>query len=1207
MKLKKLEITGFKSFCDKSCIEFPEGVCAIVGPNGCGKSNIMDALRWVMGEQSVKQLRGKSMEDVIFAGANGKPPLNMAEVTLTIANDNGSAPEELKDYTEIMLTRRLFRSGESAYFLNKQPCRLKDIHNVFLGSGLGSKSYAIIQQGNIGAIIDAGPDERRYFIEEAAGTTRFKNRKTEALRKVESTRQNLLRVSDIITEIQRQMNGLKRQARKAERYKLYRKRVKALDTRLALLQYAAMTVRIDETDKLLSELKDADIEHTSQMKQLDSAVEEIKLKRWQKNQAISDRKSRKFDLQRNIDRMENDLKHLRHDIERLGTEVQELQQARGSLEQKNEIIGTEIEQAESENRRLNQDIAAVKESLQLENASTADIKARLDGLSDRLEQSKAALLEAMAQEARHKNIYQSTANNKENLKRRLKRADEEAVLARKKLEECRADETAAQQSLAESRQVLADLDAELASLRTRSGEKRTALSSQVKRVQTLDLERSNARSKLSTLKKMEENFEWYRDGVRAVMTSERFASGADAPGLPDGADRARRIIGLLADVIEPEPEYRTAVEAALGESLQYILVKDPDVGAEAIEYLQSTQAGRSGFIPVSAVMRIGEDRRLATDSANRLMNHLKVAAGYEKIVDYFLGEVVVVDTIAAALETFHRDGARLTTVTRDGDLITRQGVMIGGSKEKLSGILAKKQEIKDLEHRLQTLAAELETARKDQAALEAEARDIDSRLQQATERKTAANQEELNAEKRVYRVAEELKHAGRHLEIIELEQEQLLGEESDIDDELVKTNRALTELTAEITEAKDAVTERTRQVEAVRSELEAFNQKTVDLKLNLTALNARLENSSNSLRRLKEFLEDGRARLAAIGEDIRLKNQKIEQSSQKALANESALSGMYATLNELEATLAEDENDFSAIDTQLKDSDGAISELKTKREEIQEKIRLLELDQTQRRVKRENIEARLEEHYHQPFSEYADALKALLQEIEERTEPIPTDAIESELEDLRGKIASIGDVNLGAINEYEQLKSRHEFLCEQRDDLEKAIEALQKVIKKINRITQERFIETFNFVNQKLQQVFPRLFEGGSAKLVLTDPTNPLETGVEYMIHPPGKKLTRMSLLSGGEKALAAIAFIFSLFLIKPTAFCLMDEIDAPLDEANVYRFNNLLKLIGENSQIVMVTHNKKSMEFADILFGITMENKGVSKVVAVNLHRKAA
>ncbi|HHC25166.1 MAG TPA: chromosome segregation protein SMC, partial [Desulfobacterales bacterium] len=320
MKLKKMEITGFKSFVEKSSIEFPSGISGIVGPNGCGKSNIVDALRWAMGEQSVKQLRGKSMEDIIFAGTSGKPPMNMAEVSLILANDDGTGPEELKDFSEIMITRRLYRSGESAYLINKQPCRLKDITNIFLGSGMGAKSYAVIQQGNIGAITDAGPDERRFFIEEAAGITRYKHRKNETLRKIKATEQNLLRVKDITAEVERQMNSVKRQAKKAERFKEYQKRIKELDVLLALHYYDDYTHQIEQTAQLLKELKDADIQHISKIKQLDAAVEDIKLNRLQKNQEISVQKADRFKVQRNIDRLENDIAHLRKEVERLASE-----------------------------------------------------------------------------------------------------------------------------------------------------------------------------------------------------------------------------------------------------------------------------------------------------------------------------------------------------------------------------------------------------------------------------------------------------------------------------------------------------------------------------------------------------------------------------------------------------------------------------------------------------------------------------------------------------------------------------------------------------------------------------------------------------------------------------------------------------------------------------------------------------------------------
>ncbi|MGB7920044.1 MAG: chromosome segregation protein SMC, partial [Desulfobacterales bacterium] len=927
---------------------------------------------------------------------------------------------------------------------------------------------------------------------------------------------------------------------------------------------------------------------------------------------IADQKSRKFELLRKIDRIEGDLSHQRQEIDRLTDEAQELQAAREDLEGKNRKIDSEIGEAQNDTARLRAEIDTLRQDLHREQAAAAEIKSRIDDLNADLETSKTALMDRLTEEARYRNIFQNAANNKENLQRRLKRAGEEAAVARQRVAQGRTTEEKSQADWVRLTQQATALDEELERIRRLTDEKREILARQVKQVQTLELERSTARSKFSTLKKMEENFEWYRDGVKAIMRAPEFGyapgyAGTDDPtaDTDDTAEGNKEIVGLLADILDPSPEYQAAVEAVLGEALQYVLVDAPQTGVRAIEYLQSHSAGRSGFIPVAALMQIEEDRQPAHEDSDRLLKHVAVKTGYERIAEAFLGHVVVSEDLPAGLALFNGSRRHTTIVTRQGDVISRQGIMIGGSMDKLPGILAKKQELKTLERQIRLCEQTLAEARERQQASETDVRKTETELQRFYEQKKSVDAEAVEAEKALYRASEELKHAVRHLEIVELEHEQLLGEESDIDDEMTRYHAALAQLTSAITAAREEVAEKTRQAEAVSGQQEAFSQKIVDLKLSLTALNARLDNSNNTLRRLQEFQEDGAARLISLTEDITLKSRRAVASKNTVTGYEATLAGMYEELKHLEEALGANESAYSAIDAQLKENDGVIAELQSQREKILEKTRLLEIEQTQRQVHRDTVVERLEEHYHKPFAEYGAQLEALREQLQaaEGAEMSTADD-EEELTRLREKISRIGDVNLAAINEYEQLKSRHDFLFEQREDLQKAIEDLHKVIRKINRITQQRFMETFDQVNQKLGDVFPRLFEGGSAKLVLTEPDNPLETGVEFMIHPPGKKLTRMSLLSGGEKALSAIAFIFSLFLIRPASFCLMDEIDAPLDEANVFRFNNLLKLIGEKSQIVMVTHNKKSMEFADMLFGITMEAKGVSKVVSVNLDR---
>ena len=1194
MKLKKLEIAGFKSFYDKIGIEFPQGISAVVGPNGCGKSNIIDALRWVMGEQSVKQLRGKAMEDVIFSGANGKLPLNMAEVSLTLSNENGDSPEALRDFTEINLTRRLYRSGESAYFLNKQPCRLKDIHNVFLGSGVGSKSYAVIQQGRIGAITDASPEELRYFVEEAAGVTRFKNHKLEALRKIEFTNNNLLRVTDIISEIKRQMASLKRQARKAEIYNNYHKQIKALEVYLGLHYYADYEGRIQETDRLLKELQDLDISHTTAIKQLDALVEEIKLKRWQKNQEISEQKSNQFETQRNVDRMENDRVHLHQEIQRLSEESAELDSARIDLEQKNQEMLLEIEQVKEETARMNAIIATTKDQLNQQKAHKETIAEKLSALSQEMESNKARLMDLVTQEAQYKNIYQTTINNKESLQKRLTKVDEDQAQAKRQIAHTGRLEQKARDQLDAVNRDLNDLETRMAAAGSLLDQKNSDLAKQVKLTQTLELERNTVKSKWNTLKKMEDNFEWYRDGVKAIMKPQP----TDASG--SNSALSTKIIGLMADIIEAKPTFETAVEAVLGDALQYIIVKDQDAGLKAIDYLQSLNAGRSGFIPVSAVRPSHADRSQQPAAKQMLIHQIIVKAGYQPIVDALLGHVVLTEDLTEAVEMFNRNGASYTIVTKNGDVISPQGILIGGSKDKLNGILAKKQELKDLERQSSELDQKLEQARLSQTQMESESKNLERELQKLTEKKNDCARNQVEAEKELIKATEAVKNAKRHLEIVTLEKEQLQGEASDIDDEVTKYNTALAELTAEVKTVQDKVSRISATISSVSGELEQYNQKIVDLQLQLTELNAKLENANSSLRRLVEFHHDSLSRLDLLAEEIYQKQQKQEAAKQKITEYDQKLTEMYQQMEAIAQSVKSNEAHYNTIDAELKDSDNKISSIRNQREETLQKVRLLELELSEHKIKKENIVKQLEEKYRKSFSVLKSELNQHPKSLELTSEKT-IEQIEEELASIKTKIDKIVDVNLGAIREYEQLKDRFGFLEEQRSDLVRAIEDLHKVIRKINTITQKRFLEAVDLINQKLNEVVPKLFGGGTATLTLKDPDDPLETGVEFLIHPPGKKLTRLSLLSGGEKAMSAIAFIFSIFLIKPTAFCLLDEIDAPLDDANVYRFNDLLSIIGEKSQIIMITHNKRSMEFADTLFGITMEEKGVSKIVSVN------
>ena len=1186
MKLKQLELCGFKSFPDKTTIPFPEGVSAVVGPNGCGKSNIVDAIQWVTGEQRARQLRGKSMEDVIFSGSKSRPPVNMAEVSITFANDNGSCPEEYRDFSEIMVTRRLYRSGERGYYINKQPCRLKDIQHLLMGSGIGSGTYAVIQQGNLGAITEAGPDERRIFIEEAAGITRYKARKKEAQFKIKSTRTNLLRVMDIITEVERNMASLSRQAKKAERYKEFKKRIEKIDIALAAVEFDRYTTRISETHKLLQELKDQEISHITQLSKLDAAMEDIRQERAAMAEDVNKKEVRRFELQRQVDRMENDLQHAKTESVRLAEEADELESQLAGLKDKQDRIVQDRNTCREDMEKTARDLEQTKALLTDDEQAVTGVRQNLARYKAAMEEEKSRLTQLLGNEARYSNIYQNATNTKQDIARRLRQLSEEVVRAGQRVTENKRSLADAEENLEGILEEAESIKGELVYIEQALEEKRAELGDQLKKVQTLDMERSKAKSQLSTLKRMEGNLEWFQKGVREVVSWDQETHKENS-----------RILGVLADVVKPEPGYEEAVEAALGEALQFVIVQDKQTALDAMEHLAAVKKGKAGFMPISWVDRGFQAGSLA--HPNSLLRHVEISDGCEHLVNCLLSDVLVAEDAQAAVEL--KNGYNdLAVVTKDGVvLVSPRGIVGGGQDSSGPGILAQRQQLLHLEETITTLDAELAQARENQETLEKESRSLETDLQRMVEGLRDLAREEMEAQKEVSRLKEECKLAARHHQIVVAEQDQLLGEEDDAEEELAKYKAMVDEAVQEVKQAEDAVKQAVIQVEQAEAELDGFSEKTTDLRVEISAMSARLDNQKETFVRLAEFEEENQKRLEYTEREAQRKRTLSRQAAEKIAELEETLIDGYTQLNQAKEALEKVEVSRQQIESQLQESDAMQARIKNERESHREKVRDLELSQSQRKVRQEAVASRILEKLGRTLNQARHD-----EGLPDVTDPKAAEEAAAEMEDLRQKIGRMGDVHLGAINEYEALEERYEFLTKQRDDLMHAIESLERVIRKINRFTQKKFMETFQAVNEKLALVFPRLFHGGAAELSLSEPDKPLETGVEFEIRPQGKKITRMSLLSGGEKALSAIAFVFAIFLIKPASFCLMDEIDAPLDDANVSRFNELLKLIGEKSQIVMVTHNKKSMEFADILYGITMENKGVSKVVSVNLEK---
>jgi chromosome segregation protein len=1191
MRLKRLEIYGFKTFPDKAAIEFPPGISAVVGPNGCGKSNIFDAIKWVMGEQSIKQLRGKSMGDVIFAGSEKRAPVNFAEVSLILTNDNTGEAPPIHPYPEIMITRRLYRSGESAYLLNKQPCRLKDIHNIFLGSGMGSKSCAIVQQGNIGAITDATAEERRSFIEEAAGVMRYKSRKKEALAKVETTRRNLDRLDDIIDEISQQVRDLSAQAETARQYKERKARLKEVDILVAVHYYSRYAGEIASVESQLQAISQKDADQNTVLDDLHSRIEEMRAELAEKEKNLAAKRDELNDRQRRIDRLEGDLDFREQEVERLTEELSDLEGSQRSLLEKNESLEAEILEEEQSGEQLKASIASVRSDMEAWARQSKDARDELDRLNETLQREQKQLMELSSHKARYQSICQSARANKDNLKKRLKRlvADEEK--ARLELEELTRREAEEKEHLETLVRKRSQMQEEIEELRASLSGKNEALGRQVKAVNTLRNDRSRLRSRHSALKKMEDNYEWYRDGVKHIMKNRASISGAPSDNTG--------IRGVLAEAVTPAEGFELALEACLGEALQFVLVDEEKTGISVIAYLKETDAGRCGVMVAEPPGGpVAEDETRERRDSQALLSHLTISEGFQPTIRRLLAGTLVAPDFDAALR-MRSSRPDLPVVTMQGDLIKTDGAMIGGSPGKLTGIYEKKSELRELDTRISGLTEEIGRAEALQGGLEQEIRKIESGLHEMSGRKADLDRDISELEKGIYKTEEQLKHSGRQHEIICLEKERAEGEKQDIESEIDSHDTALASIQQEIAAAEGSIGQTKQSVADLTGHLASFDQQELDLKLALTRLQAELDSSRSTLKRLHRFSRESKEKIEETAAEIEIKAEKLHTAREALNHLSEDAEKERAVLAGLSEKVQLGEREQRMLSKELKSIDSSIARARQILSRNREERHRLELELSRLKLNQDNVVNRFLEQYAESFDGYLANYRHVVE-----SPDFSIDYIESERTDCKRAIEALGDVNLGAIEAHENQVKRFEFFSTQREDLLRALDDLQRVISRISRITQELFMEAFGSINSQFQELFPRLFEGGKAWLELTQPKDPLETGVELMIQPPGKRLSRLSLLSGGEKALSAIAFIFSIFLINPAAYCLLDEIDAPLDEVNIHRFNELLKIIGENSQIIMITHNKKSMEFAEALYGITMGESGVSRIVSVDVQR---
>ena len=1190
MKIKRLEIVGFKSFVNPTIVDFEAPITGIVGPNGCGKSNVIDSIRWVMGEMSPKSLRGRSMEDIIFNGSEKRPPLGMAEVTLTFSTEDGIIPPQYSGFTEISITRRLYRSGDSEYLINKVQARLHDIIDLFLGTGVGHKAYSIIEQGKIDFVISSKPEDRRLLLEEAAGISKFKSRKEAALRKMEGTEQNLVRLRDIYNEVTRQIASLDRQVKKAEKYKVLKNELREIELKLSARKYQDWNKDLQELRQQLETISIQEATSTAQVQALETDLEAGRLDLTDKERQLSAYQEKNFEITGRLQLLEQQDGFWHREIQGLEQQAEiathEIEEMKGRLE----AIFQEKTNQEQKQLSLNMDFTNSSTLLESTEKEWKTLENQREELTQTVDKTKLEIQHNQSEMARldaDKRLYE---DRRVSLKGQIAKILVEKEESERRLSEQKILIDQKKQNAQESSLKYQCLKTELSNLKTKKfelQEKRDILN------QELNLHKEELvlkRSRLKSLQDLERNFEGYEEGVKSILK----ASKENGP--------SSGVFGVVAQMIETSPQYEAAVGAVLGEKLQYVIIESHEKGMEAINFLKAQGSGRGSFIPSglsfatrdSAVSQMHYDREGVLGS---LMDKIKVKDGYQKLAQYLLGDTVVVDSLSRALDLWRQSKPDQTLVTLDGEVVDPVGVVSGGNTG-IQGkmLLEKKREIREILTVVGEMENEIGLKEDSVSQLEGSLSEVSMTLEDISKE---AREEEI----RCMSFDKEVQHATSELQRLEREFAKYGDQISHLEHDIEKTNPFFEGYEVKRTELLQNIDNRQNAVSLLDSDLKnlvlatrQIYDRLTQLRIEAAAVAERKNIAGLELDRLNKTEIDIKKRLQDRAEFITQANQKmsgLQQSLQSAGEEKVVLkqAAQDVSVQQEEARLA-----CENLTTDLRQKEDSLKEVRKENDLCKTQSGDLRVSLSKLETEFNHLSQHIFERYSVILSEHAATYDPeLLASIN-----IAEDDVHAN--ELKEKVSKMGEVNLGAIEEYEELKKREEFLSTQITDLETSLDTLKKAIQKINLTTRKRFEETFHMVNERFQALFPRLFQGGRAEMRLTDENDLLNSGVELLVQPKGKKLSHVGLLSGGEKALSAMAFVFSIFLVKPSPFCILDEVDAPLDDANAERYHHLLTEMVSRTQFILITHNRTTMERCDQLYGVTMQEPGVSQLVSVKL-----
>jgi chromosome segregation protein len=1225
MYLKNLTVLGFKSFADKTSLNFEPGVTGIVGPNGCGKSNVSDAIRWVLGEQSAKALRGGEMADVIFNGTDGRKPLGMAEVSITLG---GVEEEHLRaagvevSYSEITVTRRIFRDGGSEYFINKVPCRLKDIQQLFMGTGVGRTSYSIMAQGHITQILSSKPDDRRMIFEEAAGITKFKSQKKESLRKLEYTEQNLLRIADLIKEVKRQIGSLQRQAGKARRYKQLSQELQHLDTQLARHQFDQFQTEITERQTTAEKLRDEIETGSATVLRCEDEISALRERLSELEHQIGTMQQRGLELKSEIDRHES---RIQFNDERLR-----------ELAAQNSKAIADITEAEGRRQAAVDELTSVTERLNVCEAALAHHRDSLQGKHEALKQVEHELRQRQEDLRKAQSEAFAAAQDLTRVRNEITALDLQKQGNVVRLEKLSAEKIQLEEERNRLEIRLAEFALNVETEKLSVQTKRGTVEERQDRLREIQVElnhvsqdqdkllqaQAEKRSRLNVIEQLEGSHEGFSAGALAAMR------------------RSQSVIGSLADRIRVPDEYVLAIENALGHHLQLVLTEHPESAQQILAELSTSKAGRASIAALSVQvpenqLLFGGDMspaadfqavqgQLAKGEVVHALTVIQTEPSIEKLIKGLLGRTFIASDLPCATKQLQNGHAGCDFVTLSGDLLSRHGIYTGGylngsgNGKAPSSILGRKNQITELQVALSGIQEKVAEISRRKGALQSEQTELQASLQEA---QTELRQQEVaiatrQGEFTALENSRRLLH--QKIDTVVYEVQSLAGQEREGLEKRGALSAQAGEFESRERLRQDQVTSFTADLEELRLKRDGANADLTESKVAL----AGEEQMFVSFRQQKQALEQ---RIRELGQVVEQRRSECSSFIGRKEQAESEIQGSRGQIERLqhdrEQVNAQAAELFAQKQTQESDVSGREETLREQRRrlsEIQQQRGTIEIELAQKNMSVQNLRERVQQKYHVNLDDvrgecititYAEEGPARVETLtpEDMAQVgAATDwaAVAKQVEDLQKRLDEMGPVNLVAIEEYEETEQRFQFLSKQHEDLVQAKAQLLEVINRINTQTREMFKQTFEQIRDNFRTMFTEVFGGGKADLILVDENDVLESGIDIVAKPPGKQLQTISLLSGGEQTMTAVALLFSIYQVKPSPFCVLDELDAPLDEANVNRFVKVLQRFLDHSQFIIITHNKRTIGMSDVLYGVTMEEHGVSKIVSVKFHK---